>query len=111
MPVTTEAVTSSSHACPSIFLAKCLECSRPSASRYRARHFPSGRFWIDATAPPLAVDRGIVRPLLVLRREGVVRVPLVRDRGFISSGGQVRDVPLEDGPRGAGRRRRHLVQQ
>src|SRR5690606_20459401 len=98
MPVTTVAVTSSSHASPSILRRKWRACSFPASSLYRARHFPSGRLLIDATAPALPVDLRIVWAVLVVRGERILGVPLVRDRGFISSGGQVRDVPLEDGP-------------
>src|SRR6478735_7673840 len=43
-PRTIEAVTESSHRWPSTLRSKCLECSCPCSSRYRARHLPSGRF-------------------------------------------------------------------
>src|SRR5664279_2923819 len=43
-PVTTAAVTSSSHCCASTFREKCRACSRCAPSRYRARHLPSGLF-------------------------------------------------------------------
>ena len=40
-PVTADCeVTSSSHRCASTLRAKCLECSRPVESPYRARHLP-----------------------------------------------------------------------
>src|SRR5690606_35924967 len=51
-PVTMLAVSSSSHRCPSTFRAKCRACSRPAASRYRARHLPLGRLARLATVAP-----------------------------------------------------------
>ena len=42
-PPTTAAVTPSSHRCASTLRDKCLECCLPAESRYRARHWPSGR--------------------------------------------------------------------
>ena len=85
VPVETAVVTESSQVCASVSRPKCRACSRPAASRYRARHWPSARRLTLATtaallrrSPPEVLGevtgrdpqgsgRGDRRPQLVLR--------------------------------------------